>query len=466
MKFRSIGCVLAAVLAGVLNGGELTLEERPFDVVRTFDARVFPTGGCTHLEIVPRFWKEFRLERLAAHGEKVAKDEVLAAFETEGIDEWLEDQRAKIESGQLALAAAGRELKRLEETAEARLAGVERAAAVAKEENESFTKTRRKAAEEAADQALKHAEWALANETEELVQLQKMYEADDLTEETEEIILTRQKDAVQDAEFDLRMGRLNHRRTREVLLPRKAADLAEAERKTAVEAAKQRQEVPAGIEAMKLEVAAMRRGLERDRGQLEEAESDRALFEFKAPADGWFYHGELRNGRWITGDLLKTLMAHGEPVLRRPVATFVPAVAEKKLVAWVDQKAAGSLAKEARGVALFPGREDGVVEATIDSVAEIPEVDGKWRVEMSVSWPEGFEAAVGSQAEVRVVAYQRDPALAVPNEALRFGADGWTVEVKLADGKTQRRVVARGRVNDVDTEILDGLEAGQVILVP
>ena len=39
-----------------------------------------------------------------------------------------------------------------------------------------------------------------------------------------------------------------------------------------------------------------------------ELEQDRKLFEFKAPADGLFYHGSIENGTWSTGDLIKTLV--------------------------------------------------------------------------------------------------------------------------------------------------------------
>jgi hypothetical protein len=51
-------------------------------------------------------------------------------------------------------------------------------------------------------------------------------------------------------------------------------------------------------------------------------------------------------------------------------------------------------------------------------------------------------------------------------EALRFDPEGWTVAVKLDDGKTGRRVVQRGRVFDGKCEITSGLETGQVVVPP
>ena len=38
--------------------------------------------------------------------------------------------------------------------------------------------------------------------------------------------------------------------------------------------------------------------------------------------------------------------------------------------------------------------------------------------------------------------------------------------MKLADGKTERRPVKRGRISGENTEILSGLEVGQVVIAP
>ncbi|MEO5716030.1 MAG: efflux RND transporter periplasmic adaptor subunit, partial [Luteolibacter sp.] len=67
---------------------------------------------------------------------------------------------------------------------------------------------------------------------------------------------------------------------------------------------------------------------------------------------------------------------------------------------------------------------------------------------------------------IRLISYQQPAAIAVPNKALGFDDSGWTVEVKLADGKTERRSVKRGRASKDETEILSGLEVGQVVVVP
>jgi multidrug efflux pump subunit AcrA (membrane-fusion protein) len=103
---------------------------------------------------------------------------------------------------------------------------------------------------------------------------------------------------------------------------------------------------------------------------------------------------------------------------------------------------------------------------SLASLSTIPASDGSFRVELNAKWPERFQAVVGTTMSVRVICHQRDTAIVIPRKALERGARGWTVELKLAEGKTERRVVRCGRREADQVEILSGLEAGQIILVP
>ena len=84
----------------------------------------------------------------------------------------------------------------------------------------------------------------------------------------------------------------------------------------------------------------------------------------------------------------------------------------------------------------------------------------------TAAWPENLSAVPGQSFQIRVVSHNNEKAITVPTKALAYGPKGWTVEVKLADGKTEKRPVTRGRSDAENTEIIAGLEAGQVIIVP
>lgn len=445
--------------------GEVTIEPEPFVVERSFSATALP-GAPVLLRLDPEAWSSFKFTALAGHGSKVAAGTVLASFDGEGFQEKLEDTRRSVEAGALSLAQAELDYKSMVETAEHQLEAVRTAARIAREENEYFIKVRRKATEERAEQSLESARQGLANQKEELNQLEKMYAADDLTEETEEIILERQKNAVIRAEFALRMEELSHERTLKVLIPREAVELANKDRDAALALAKFEAEQPRLLKLKEAELLAARVAQERAVKSLADLEADKDLFEVKAPAAGWFYYGAMEDGRWTTGDAVKSLVVHGVAPLNRAYATFIPANAPLGWVAFLEEAAARSLAVGAVGSASMPGREDLLVPVKLTELAATPGPDGRYRATLSADWPEGFAAIPGSGGEVTLLAYENPEAIVVANAALAAGAKGWTVEVKLADGKTERRVVKRGRAGKEMTEIISGIEPGQVILVP
>jgi len=454
------------VLAATSHAGEITVESRPFTIESSFSATALPDKGCVMIQVEPKSWQDFQILELADHGHKVAKGDSLVKFDPEAIDKKLVDVRRSLEATTLNQAQAELDLKHLQETAPNTLDALLRAAEIAKEENSYFTKTRRKANEDAAAQALEKRKQFLSNQQEELRQLTKMYAADDVTEETEEIILTRQRDAVVSAEFALRMETLDYKRTLEVTLPREAISLANHERDTAIRLRKAEQDIPRSIELKKIEVESLKTAHHREKETLTELEADRTLFDIKAPAEGWFYHGPIENGRWTPAEALKSLFVHGHPPANRPFATFVPAAAKLVWIAFLDEATALALKPDLPGIATLAGREDLEIPVKLTQLATVPRPDGTYRTDLAATWPKDFVPPTGTTAQIRMISYHQASAIAIPNKALNLDPKGWTVEVKLADGKTERRPVKRGRVSKEDAEILSGLDVGQVIVTP
>ena len=457
--------LVAILLTGFAHADELTLQPKLFFTEQSFGATAIPSE-TTRIRLEPKAWTVFEFTHLAAHGSKVAAGEVLVAFDTEDIDKKLTDEGRALATSELTHAQAEMDFSNLSETVPLKLDALRRAARIAKEENLYFTTTRRKTTEDHAAHALKRAKETLENQQEELRQLTKMYAADDLVEETEEIILTRQRDAVKHAEFALRMEQLDYDRTLKVTLPREADTLAASERETALALAKGEADLPRHLKLQKIQLETATTALARDKESLAKLQADRKLFEIKAPGAGWFYYGNIEDGRWSTGELLKTLMLGGQAPVKRAFATFIPASSKLALMAFVDDAAARSLTPELKGRATLAGREDLDIPVKLSKLADTPEPDGRYRACFEVSWPAGISIAPGSNAEVSLITYEKTAAIAVPTKALTFTPAGWTAEVKLADGKTERRPVKRGRASKTTSEILSGLEAGQVILTP
>ena len=456
----------SALLLAFASAAEVAVESKPFFIERTIMATALPSEDSVVYKLNPKAWSDFKIIQVAAHGSKVAKGDVLLRFDNEDIEKKIDDLRREVETSKLQLAQAEMNSGLLQKTAPYKLEAARRASEIAKEENAYFVQTRRKASEERAGQDLKQTEEMLSNQREELHQLSKMYDADDVTEETEEIILTRQKDAVARAEFILRMEQLDHKRSLEVTLPREAKTLADSERDTSLNLTKLETEIPRSLELDRLALEAAKIANSRASENLTDLEKDRALFEIKAPADGWFYYGAIEKGRWNAGESVKALVVNGRIPPGLAAATFFPAALPPLLVAWADDLTARSLRPDLTGIATLAGREDIDIPVSLSKVSEVPAPDGTYRADFTAAWPKDLMPAVGSPATLHLITYQKAEVRVVPNKALHFDPSGWSLDVKMPDGRIEHRPVKRGRSSATDTEILEGVLGGQIVIVP
>lgn len=465
---------LLAISLATAPAAEITIETKPFRIERNFAATLLPAKPHL-LAIDPQSWADFTIESIVPHGTTVKKGDTLVNFDRENYDRKLEDARRAVQAQALSLASQELAFQKLEEETALKLAAVRRAQRVAAEELAYFTATGRKTQEEETVDNLESSKRRLEAAQEELKQLRMMYDADDLTEQTEEIILKRQEYAVKSSELDLKHSELLTKRTLDVLLPRKAEGLEAEAKSTTIDLAKSEKNLPRALETARLDLEAARISAARAKQELGELEKDAAFLELKAPANGVFYHGSLDEGRWSLGDLAKSLMKGGKVPFIRPFASLVPAEPDLRLVAYVDEATARTLRAPLKGNLTAGGREDIALTAELASVAKVPAADGKYRVDLTPEWPEDdklefpadLDVAAGMNFECRFVVHQANEAIILPLKALQPGEGGtWNVQVKMADGKSEARTVTRGRVSGDKVEITAGLEKGQVIVVP
>lgn len=470
MKYLSL---LAATMA-VAPAAEVTVEPKPFSIERSFTATVLPAKPVL-VSIDPETWSDFTIEQILPHGKAVKKGEVLVKFDRESYDRKLQDLRRAVESRALTLASQELAFTKLNEETMIRLEAARKSQRVAAEELEYFTTVGRKAQEEEVADDLEGSKRRLEAAQEELKQLKMMYDADDLTEQTEEIILKRQEYAVKSSELALKLAELSTSRTLQVLLPRRAESLTTDAKSTAIELEKAEKNLPRSLENARLDLEAARIAAAREKDDLADLEKDGALLELKATEDGIFYHGSLDEGRWTLGELAKALVKGGKVPLIRPFASLVPGEADLGLVAHVDESTARSLRKMMKGGVTAGGREDVALTAVIEQISAVPGADGRYRVDLLPEWPEDeklefpadLDVVAGMNFECRFVVYKSDAAMTLPGKALRAADEGkWTVQVKMADGNNETRNVVRGRVSGDRVEIASGLDAGQVVIIP
>jgi len=120
--------------------------------------------------------------------------------------------------------------------------------------------------------------------------------------------------AIRSTEFDIAKAEM------EKAMVEMEKSLAAQQGKLAIEMKKAEAEIPRSIELGKLKLATLKTENQRANQDIADLESDRALFEIKAPADGYFYHGPIDQGRWTPGKIAETLVLHGHPP--RPIGVW------------------------------------------------------------------------------------------------------------------------------------------------
>jgi multidrug efflux pump subunit AcrA (membrane-fusion protein) len=71
----------------------------------------------------------------------------------------------------------------------------------------------------------------------------------------------------------------------------------------------------------------------------------------------------------------------------------------------------------------------------------------------------------GLTASTNIIVEQRDDVVRVPNRAIRRQGQNQTVEVSLGDGKSETRRVRTGLANDQFTEVIEGLNEGESVVI-
>lgn len=464
LAFAVFGITRAVLVA---DEAKLTIQPSEFVIHQSFTATALPSSPVT-VAIDAKSWTQFEITHLAEHGASIKKGDVLIAFDSEDLLQSIADHKQAIERREHELAAARRELAELRDAAEERLAQSRRAADQAAKDHQYQLDTRQAVEIESARQTIRNAENRLRNAKEELIQLERMYAEDDLVEETEEIILSRAREAVEAAEVYLRYETVSQTRRIETTLPRQVESLLEAKTETARKLAADEVEIPRAIALKELDLSNLEVTQTREKEALAKLQSDCAFLEIKAPENGTFYHGVMENGVWSTpAELMRMLVIAGRPPIKRPLAWFVPADAKLDLHALLPEATARSFGSEKpKGVAIFQGRGDVSIPVALARLSAVPNPDQRYHAVLVADWPKDTQPVPGATAEVHVIVYAREDAIVAPARALAFGTKGWQVEVKLADGKTEQRPVTRGRTDGDRVEILKGLEPGQVIVLP
>jgi multidrug efflux pump subunit AcrA (membrane-fusion protein) len=296
-----------------------------------------------------------------------------------------------------------------------------------------------------------------------------MYSADDLTEETEEIVLKRARNDVQRSQFYLKSTELRTRRQLEQELPRQADQVTETAKRTGLSLEKTRLTLPVQLEKQQLERDKQALELQRLEQKYQELTADRALMSVPSPADGYVYYGKVARGKWPGVEAVANQLQEGGKLMPHNVFMTVVALRPLHIRADLAEKDLHRLSRGIPGHAVPTGYPDRKLPVAVEEISRFPIAPGTFDGILRVTLDEKSEPVVpGMGCKLTLVAYEKQDALAVPAAAVFENAtDGErnVVYVKNAEGKPEERKVVVGQKADQQWEIVEGLSAGEEIFL-
>ncbi len=407
------------------------------------------------------------IAHIAAHGQQVQKGEVILRLDTTKIDEAIADQQSVAALSALALKEAEAQLQLAIEREPLNKEQTELTKRYEDEDFRRFQEVDQPFAKRAAEESLSMAKQGLEYSEEELKQLEQMYKADDLTEQTEEIILRRARNDVARAKFYFSQSENQYERSNKFTLPRTTQEKEAAHRLSQL--TYKLSLVMQSVEVSKQRLAVDKSRLENQRATqaLAELRQDRKRLVVKSPIRGVVYYGRANDGKWpAVAELSKRLAPHETITPRETILTivdnqsltFLAKVPEADL-AKVQQGAAGRITPTA-----YPQER---IAARLKQLESVPVADGQFRVTVDIESGSALKLVAGMTGTAKIVTYANAKAITVPSKVVFTDPSDDTkkfVYVVGSNEKGERRDCTVGVTMGDRIEVLSGLSLGEQVL--
>jgi HlyD family secretion protein len=449
------------------SGKTHTVARGPFKHQLELEATI---AGSTAKEVLidPEESVQLQVREFVPHGTRVTKGQTVVKFDTTKLDEQIEDLESAKALAEVNLKAAHNEAEMVAKTAplDAKLASESQKHA--DEDLARFEKIDRAFREKSSEQSVKQVNNFLEYVQEELNQLEKMYKADDLTEETEEIVLKRARNDVEQWKFIVEMVKYGHERDKEVEIPRSLTHYQHASAQAGLLAEKSRLTTPLSIEKEKLEVAKMLFEQKKAADHLARLKKDRERLIVTAPADGVLYYGRWHGSKWTGSSEVSQKLHVGAQLQPHDLVMTVVQTGPLEVQAVVKEKDLAHVTSGVAGNFCPAAWPDKRVAVKVSKLSAAPQTEGEFGATLSLDGASPENLVAGMTGKVKIVAYFKADAIAVPSKAVFHDdadEDKRYVLVVGKDGKSKRRDVTVGHSTDKSTEITSGLSVGEKILL-
>ncbi len=433
------------------------------DLEGTFEAQ-----ATSEVFIRPETWTDLTVLKAVEHGVRVKRGDLLVALETEKIDQAIADLETANRLADLSIKQTEEELRLMQASTPLNIAAVERTRRIADEDLKTFHEIEGPLARRSADFMLKMAEQYLANQEEELRQLEKMYKADDLTEETEEIILKRARHAVERAKFQLQRAKITRDQTLKFGLPRRTESVKDSAQRQNLAIGHDKLALSLAVNRKCVELEKMKLGRVRSEQKLKKLRADREAMLIKSPADGVVYYGQCVRGKWTDADSAAEKLRVGGTLSENKVFMTIVKPRPSHVRATVPEKQLHYIRPGLKGNVRPTGYPDLKLPAIVHKVNTVPSCGNRFEAIVTVAADRQAEQlAPGMKCSVELVVYEKKDALTVPDSAVaedEFDDQKHYVFLVEKDGKQKKHPITLGKRTEKRAEVIKGLAEGNRVL--
>ena len=261
------------------------------------------------------------ISRIVPHATHLKKDQNVVWFDTEDMDEKIKEAEIDLRLSKLKLDEEEFGYQQFIETQRLDRDAADQARDNARQDYDNFQRVDRDRQVLSAEFDLKASEASLDNATEELEQLQQMYDEDDLTEESEEIVLKRAKQSVEFAQFRLDNTKIQSERSVKQTIPRREIQQESELARAKLTYQKAIEDLDRARQRRDIEIKRSRDKFAKEETKLSEQRAERKTSVLKSPIEGILLHGKLTRGK--LGDKPSTLDVKSTVTGSETIATVV-----------------------------------------------------------------------------------------------------------------------------------------------
>ncbi|MEM7600249.1 MAG: HlyD family efflux transporter periplasmic adaptor subunit, partial [Verrucomicrobiota bacterium] len=407
-------------------------------------------------------WTDLLVIDCLPHGSEVKKGDVIVELETKAILKRIDELELGMPLKFLELETAKWNLEKLKKSTPMSLEKARESKARTEEDFAYFEDVTRPMREKNAVHDVKQIKDYLTYAEEELNQLKKMYEADDLTEETEEIILRRAENSVNDYRWRLEQTEERSRRTLNTLIPREQEGLERNLVESQLSWRASEKSIPAALKKAELEFKAKARALDDAETSLAEHIEDFEAMTVRAPHDGIVYYGMTQRGKWTTASTVERKLVPGGKLSMREIFMTVVDPKKQDLLLSIPENKLSFLDAGQGAEVKLTSNPDEAINGKVTSVSHVPYSDNTFAGVIQLSGIGGdLTLFPGMKAEAEITIYSKDQALLVPEKAVKEEDEESYITLK--GGVTRK--IETGRTADGTIEVLKGLKVGDEILL-